>query len=120
MRPVFDIGSHVLWLGSQTAANRTHTLRDCSILQRISALGSWGCPEDPSIRDMQPFRIDDVLNAWNLDDHESQMKEQLWNIGRAPKHGSLLVLCKQGCRRGAVLAGCYLMAKIRLDPLRVF
>ena len=41
-------------------------------------------------------------------------------VDHAMRQGSVLVFCKQGCRRGAALVGCYRMAKTSLEPWRIF
>ena len=41
------------------------------------------------------------------------LRSALHRIDMALQEGSVLVFCKQGCRRGAALVGCYLMAKTR-------
>ena len=114
MTPIFNIGPHTLWVGSQPAARDVQRLRSCDINQRLSALGRWGCQKAPGIRDMASFRMDDFLHDRSAD--AKQLQSVIRAMDSALRKGSLLVFCKQGCRRGPTLAGSYLMAKTRCAP----
>ena len=133
LTPVFHIGRSVLYLGSQKAANNIDRLRACDISMRLSALGWWGCSKATGFRDLQPFRIDDILQYLGTGAASGQyeadfLKEKLhelmnvvWQLDSALVNDrSVLVFCKQGCRRGAALVGCYLLAKTRLAPNIVY
>lgn len=120
MTPVWNDGQHILWLSGQKAANNTRTLKVCDIMTRMRALGTWGCPRFAGIKDLQPIRIADVLKSNNLDESGRALKQAIWHIDRALTKGSVFVFCKRGCRRGAVFAGCYRMAKTRVAPPNVF
>lgn len=114
MTPIFNIGPHTLWVGSQPAARDVQRLRSCDINQRLSALGRWGCQKAPGIRDMASFRMDDFLHDRSAD--AKQLQSVIRAMDSALRKGSLLVFCKQGCRRGPTLVGSYLMAKTRCAP----
>ena len=115
MTPVWNVGNRILWLGGQPAAWNIQNLRHCGILQRMSALGHWGCRKTDGITDLPGIRMNNCLMA-QLDFDPSELRSVLHRIDMALDQGGLLVFCKQGCRRGAALVGCYLMAKTRLEP----
>ena len=89
-------------------------LLSCDVNQRLSALGWWGCAKAPGIRDTRSFRIDDFLHDRSAD--ARQLQSVIRAMDAALRKGSLLVFCKQGCRRGPTLVGSYLMAKTRCAP----
>ena len=120
MTPVFNIGRNTLWVGSQPAANGVQRLQTCSINRRLSALGWWGCQQAPGFADMPPFRIDNFLRGSTADVRRWQLQNVIRGIDQSLREGSLLVFCKQGCRRGPTLVGSYLMAKTGCAPGVVF
>ena len=117
-RPPHEHGDRFsfLWLGSQVAANDEGYLMNNRIGVRLCAKGTWGARANPSrFMDMTPFRIDDILDRKNEGETAfGQLKpvleviDQELNVGR-----NVLDFCKQGARRSAALAGCFIMCKTK-------
>ena len=84
----------------------------------MNALGHW----TPSITDLLTYRMNNCLidtrgmQQGGNDFDPTELRSALHRMDLVLEEGSLLVFCKQGCRRGAALVGCYLMAKTRLEP----
>ena len=114
MTPVYHYpGGGTLWLGGQNAANGTDMLHSNRITTRFSTKETYACKRTIGIQDWRPFRIDDILSKGAGGYHDwIKMKQRVIDIEEALRRGeNILVFCREGARRPAIIVGIYLMAK---------
>ena len=104
-----------LWLGGQNAANMVDYLGRNGITRRQSCKESWGCKKASGIGDLQPFRVDDILDKGRAPTRDDWMALQRVIIGldNVLRNEGLtcLCFCKQGARRSAFMVGAFIMCK---------